>query len=475
VDCPYCKINISTVDSAYCPDCGHALDYTATGGSAVGPSSGPHSSFRRVFFLTVCGCAGALIVLLCLQTAGVFMAVILLAAVSVVVLFVLAGFYFLRFIVLLFKNRFVGIGCVVGIFGLASFLMYHSPSDLYDRYLQPDTCIKKSSKTTITAHLEEAIGTADNVIYCASFQKAWDKLHDNVFKEDIQLASHPVMAQELNKQLLRSEDLSEDSYVAEAGPWTAELVTSINRKLQEKFRDEATGYSISKPPNDRRRIIAYAFLYKKLEFPTKFEKLNNPIHFKASGGETPLKAFGIDVFSTSNEVHRRLSGQVRVLYYRNSDDFTLSLSSKSKDDEIILAKVMPGKTLLETYEKMTTMIAPASTSLVDGETLRVPKVDFDLTHHFKELENQDILNRGWDDWFIEAAEQQLKFRLDETGAVLRSRVFLGGALKEEAPAPTSEPRQFIFDKPFLICLKQKNGRLPYFSMWVNNPELMLRP
>jgi hypothetical protein len=118
--------------------------------------------------------------------------------------------------------------------------------------------------------------------------------------------------------------------------------------------------------------------------------------------------------------------------------------------------------------------APTSSSLLDGETLSVPKVDFDLTHHFKEMERQDILNQGWDNWFIESAEQQIKFRLDETGAVLRSRVHLFGALKEEAPAPAAEPRKFVFDKPFLICLKQKKGRLPYFFMWVNNPELMLR-
>lgn len=353
--------------------------------------------------------------------------------------------------------------------------MYYSPSDLYDRYLQPDTCIKKASKTTITAYLEEPIGTENNIIYCGAFQKAWDKLHDDVFKEDIQLASHPVMAQKLNKQLLRPRDLSEDSYVAEAGPWTSDLVARINRNLQEKFGDEADGCSIAKAPDERPRIIAYAFLYKKLEFPTKFEKLRDPILFQASGAQTPLKAFGVDWFSTVNEVHRKLSDQVRVLYYRTSDDFAISFSSKSDDDKIILAKLAPGKSLLETYQKATAVTAPASATLVDGETLRVPKVDFDLTRHFSEIERKDILNAGWSNWFIEAAEQEIKFTLDETGAVVRSRVFLAGGLKEEAPAPTSEPRRFVFDKPFLICLKQKNGTLPYFCMWVNNPELMVRP
>jgi len=474
VNCPHCKNEISVVDEMRCPDCGNVMDYIDTGSFVTGSSSDLDTSYRRILLLIVSAFAGVFIVpTLCLMLPFGFKLFALLVLVSLCILIALPAFYFLRFVVSLFKNRSVGIGCVVGFFGLAGFFMYYSPLDLYDKYFRADTCIKKASKTTITAHLNEVIGAENNVIYCASFQKAWDKLHDDVFKEDIQFASHPVMAKELNKQLLRPEDLSEDSYVAEAGPWTADLVSRINRELQKKFRGEASGYSISEAPADRRRILAYAFLYKNLEFPRKFEKLHTPIQFKATSGETPLKAFGVDPFSTSNEVHKKLSSQVRVLYYRNSNEFALSLSSKSKDDEIILAKIMPGKSLLETYKKMTTMIAPTY-SLVNGEILRIPKVDFDITHHFRELEHQDILNRGWNDWFIETAEQQIKFRLDETGAILKSRVFLVSALKEEAPLPIAEPRRFIFDKPFLICLKQKKGQLPYFSMWVNNPELMVK-
>lgn len=471
MNCPHCNNEISPVDSGRCPECGNALGYIDAGSSAAGLSSDSRSRFRRTPALVLCAFIG---VLLLLPPPTISILFFLLIPLSIFLLFALLAIYFLKFTIGLFKNRFVGICSVVAVFGLGGFFMYYSPSDLYDKYFRADTCIKKASKTTITAHLEEVIGAENNIIYCASFQKAWDKLHDDVFKEDIQLASHPVMAQELNKQLLRSEDLAEDSYVAEAGPWTAELTSSINRKMRDKFSDEAEGFNISKAPGDRRRILAFAFLYKNLEFPTKFEKLNTPIQFKAAREETPLKAFGIDLFSTSNEVHRNLSALVRVLYYRNRDDFALSLRSKSTDDEIILAKATPGKSLLETYNKINSVTATTSSCLLDGETLSVPKVDFDLTKHFKEVEGQDILNRGWDNWFIESAEQQIKFRLDETGAVLKSRVHLFGALKEEAPAPAAEPRKFIFDKPFLICLKQKKGHLPYFFMWVNNPELLIR-
>jgi hypothetical protein len=166
---------------------------------------------------------------------------------------------------------------------------------------------------------------------------------------------------------------------------------------------------------------------------------------------------------------------VNVRYYKNDDDFVLSFTSKSPDDEIIVAKIPPGSTLSETYRSvMAKADHPAASPLTDGETLRVPKVDFDLNHHFKELEKQEILNKGWNNWYIDSAEEDIKFKFDEAGAVLKSRVKFGMAMKEEAPAPIREPRRFILDKPFLICLKQKKGQLPYFSMWVSNPELFVK-
>ena len=189
---------------------------------------------------------------------------------------------------------------------------------------------------------------------------------------------------------------------------------------------------------------------------------------------TPVKAFGVESLSYGKERDEKLSAQVTVLYYKNRDDFALSFTSKSPDDEIILAKVSPASTLLETYQKVSTGHDPAPTHLEYGETLRVPKLDFDLTHHFSELENRGILNEGWEKWFIKDAEQQIMFKLDEKGAILKSRSFLHATMKAEAPAPTREPRQFIFDKPFLIVLKQKKGHLPYFCMWVNNAELLVK-
>jgi hypothetical protein len=67
---------------------------------------------------------------------------------------------------------------------------------------------------------------------------------------------------------------------------------------------------------------------------------------------------------------------------------------------------------------------------------------------------------------IVLAMQSIRFRLDERGAILKSEA--GVALSEDG----SKPRQFIFDKPFLILLERRDAARPYFALWVDNPELL---
>lgn len=36
------------------------------------------------------------------------------------------------------------------------------------------------------------------------------------------------------------------------------------------------------------------------------------------------------------------------------------------------------------------------------------------------------------------------------------------------------PKKLIFDRPFLLYLKEKDGKYPYFALWVDNPELLVK-
>lgn len=334
--------------------------------------------------------------------------------------------------------------------------------------------IKSTAHTTITPHLEEPIPQANNLLYCASFQLAWNKMRDEVFKENLKLDGNPPSAQHLNKRLQDNNDISPESYLAEAGELSKELIERINKELKEKFGEQtAHEFNISQTASSSQQLIAYAFLYKNLEFPTEFDKLKKPITFIANGRETSVKGFGVNSFKYVRTLHQILSSQVAIIDYKNEDDFILSLTTKSANDQLILAKIAPDKTLLQTYAAVIQRIGKVTaTELRTDETLQIPKIDFDLSHSFSELENKRIMNKGWEGWSIAKASQDIKFKLDEKGAILESKARID-VIVGFPPFELEKPRKFIFDRPFLICLKQKNSHQPYFALWVNNSELLV--
>jgi hypothetical protein len=48
---------------------------------------------------------------------------------------------------------------------------------------------------------------------------------------------------------------------------------------------------------------------------------------------------------------------------------------------------------------------------------------------------------------------------------------LAGKLRFMSFVGEEKPRKFIFDRPFLVYLKQE-GKPPYFAAWVANTEIM---
>ncbi|GAB7028382.1 serpin family protein [Geotalea toluenoxydans] len=335
--------------------------------------------------------------------------------------------------------------------------------------------ITKPQHTSISLDLGQNLDLSNNTIYCASFQMAWNSMRDEIIKGDIILENDGLLAKRLNRQSLDKNDLSRGSYVAVAGELTKELVSQTKNQLNEKFGDNATrDFNIPKFGDTGRQLVAYAFLYKNLEFPFEFEKLDQPITYAASGQEAQVKGFGVSSFSSSKRQHQKLSNQVAIFDYKNENNFIISLRTKLDDDQVILAKITPKSNLLQTYTEVMDRIRQIEASLLrDEETIRVPIINFEMIRNFSELENKRIMNKGWEGWYLAKAIQDVKFKLDEKGAVLKSSGFLS-AMKEEVPPSMEKPRKFIFDKPFLILLKQKTGNYPYFAMWVSDPELFIR-
>ncbi|MFH1453208.1 MAG: hypothetical protein ABIH00_04415 [Armatimonadota bacterium] len=324
-------------------------------------------------------------------------------------------------------------------------------------------------QTNFTAYLSAKITGGKNVLYCTTFQLAWDVLAGDVIKQkEIVLSGSPRTAQELNKRLTGKEDVSADSYIAMAGYKKENIIGKINNALKKKFGKDAPKLDKNELINPE-DVIAYAYLYKNLEFENKFESLKDPVLF--GDKKVSVNAFGIEKMD-DGEKYLKAAKQVSILHYKDGGSFVISLKSKSADDEIILAVIDPGKTLLDTVNSMNKLIdAGKRVYLQKGDTLQIPKLDFDIKHDYKELENRAVLNKGFEGYMIAKAVQSIRFRLNEEGALLKSEAKI---TMVKSAIMLEEPKKLIFDKPFLVCLKEKAAQYPYLAIWVDNPEILLK-
>jgi hypothetical protein len=327
-----------------------------------------------------------------------------------------------------------------------------------------------TESTRVTPHMDVPIETGRNVVFCSTFHIAWNEMRNDIIGEDIRLEKPLEIVRQLNHGRMTKADIGEEDFLSMVGYGGKDIIGKINQALKVKFGDDAP--VVDDVYNDDDIILAYAFLCKELQFEHVFEDFLNPIHFAANGRSTPVEGFGI--FKYSQNHHRNLRDQVEIIDYKNMRDFIICLGSKHPDDEIILANVEPGRTLLETFEQVDRRTARSRSngrthSLNRNDVLQIPKLDVSMNHSYTSLLQLHLLNKGFEKYFIAEARQDLKFRLDECGATTKSEATL--VLKK---GPPPEFKLLRFNNPFLLYIKKKDAKYPYFAIWVENTELMVK-
>ncbi len=327
-------------------------------------------------------------------------------------------------------------------------------------------------QTLVTAHLDVPLDKGKNVLWCGTFQLAWNEVCSLV-GEDIHFAERePPEVGLLNQKSFTRRDLDEASYVAVADFVRNNVHARIRAELDKKFHGEAAPRFI--PPEDLtprpQDIVAYCYLFKKLSFPEPFERIDKPIVF--GGSEVPC--FGIGPGKKAQ--HAKLYAQVAVLYYENQDDFAVELKTKAEGDRLLLAKLSPEATLRKTIERVQDRAGKSEPhASFPGDILEVPKLNFDITRRYAELQGQRLSLKNPQvakDLMILSALQNIRFLLNEKGVKLRSEahIAIGGC---SAEAPRRPARQMIFDKPFLTLMQRAEAKTPYFALWVDNPEILV--
>jgi len=329
-------------------------------------------------------------------------------------------------------------------------------------------------QTVIVPTLDSPIPQGKSAIWCVSFQLAWNRLKEDVAKEPPQLTNAQPVADRLSRADHSEDDVGPDAVYAAAGLAKDGIVERIRAQMAGKFPNVARP-ELDVPPEG---AIAYAYLAVSAKYEYPFFENDEPLLFTDSAGkQTAFGSFGIR--KKDDYAYHQLRQQVQVLYcppdgiWSETDirEFILDLCKTSQPYQIVLARVDRKPTLTDTLadleQKVTAQPAPETrmSRLYPRDTLLVPNIAWRVSHRFKELEGKDkqFLNPLLRGLYLDTALQSIQFRLDRSGAELasESKVFV-------KPGASF----FHLNRPFLVYMKKRDRKHPFFVMWVDNAELL---
>jgi hypothetical protein len=324
-------------------------------------------------------------------------------------------------------------------------------------------------RTVIVPTLDSPCPPGKNVIWCSSFQLAWSEVRDEVIGAPLEVVGAQDTAVRLNTAKQSSSDLESRSLYAVGGRIEDGVISQIERDMAAKFPSHVLPVFNDSDSG----ILAYSYLTAGVAFQHAFEQTK--LAFRDSRGEaTSVEAFGV---WNLLERYDKIRKQVEILYCRQVSDgdervaeCVVDLCKDSRPYQVIVAMVEPKGSLVETlgYIRLRvddfgkSVAYKSESQLHRVDDLRVPEMFWRIDHRFQELIGKVVGNVGIP---IVEAMQTIEFRLDRNGAVLES---------EARFAVAAIPREFEFDRPFLVYMQKRGAEQPFFVMWVDNAELLVR-
>lgn len=312
--------------------------------------------------------------------------------------------------------------------------------------------------TEVVPVASAALQPGRSVLWCATWQLCWDALCDDVVKGPLTVGppAPPGFSAEMNRRAFPHEALTPSSFLAMAGLVRDGIVPRIRTALKERFGAEM----LDPGPLAPESAVAYGYLRKSLPFEVLFEPRIGWLAF--AGGKKRVAAFGVNPSSSYPAAAKALA-QVTSWTVGEDGAFILEFAVKGGGDRLILAMTEPDATLLGTWKAaLGRMEAAPGTVLGPGSDVAVPKMNFEISHRFREILGAPC-SGSLAGQVISEARQTVRFSLDEGGADLESHAII---------ATLGEPTSFVVDRPFLLALVEKGRREPYLLLWIANDELL---
>ena len=339
-------------------------------------------------------------------------------------------------------------------------------------------------QTSVVATLDCLVPEHRNVIWCSTFQMAWDRLKNDIIGEPVEVLGAEELATRLNQDKVSEADLEPESFYTTAGFVRDGILEQIQKEMARRFPSEPVPVFDERYRTLPEPIVAYSFLSVDVGFKYPFYNKDTAFSFEDSKGtRTNVTSFCSYAEGDDSNL-QNVREQVDIIYYKYGEqpseaEFAVDLCRHTKPYQVVLARVPRCNTLGEAVTAIEKKISEFKQD-PDYEVLRklrpidrliVPDVLYKLTHHFTELEGKGLGNPGWQVYSIFEAMQMIDFALSRTGVTVKSWALLAGAAGR--PVNIEEPRHLYFNRPFLVYVKKRGPDYsPFFVMWVDNAELM---
>ncbi len=338
------------------------------------------------------------------------------------------------------------------------------------------------TQTAIVPTLDSPCPKNKNVIWCSSFQLAWNQMKDDVIGEPIKVVGAEKLSACLNAAKQSSADIESRSFYASAGRVKEGIINKIQKDMAAKFSSHSVPdfndiYGLTDEPNG---ILAYSYLTANVPFEYPYRQVRDKFIFTYSRGiETNIGAFGVWGLL---QRYKKMREQVEILYFIEDyneprrdlqmKEFAIDLCKHSKPYQVVAAVIEPKDSLTQSLDYIHNQIANFKknpryknmTVLNYVDVLMVPEMFWKIDHRFEELIRKIVANADPPMPIVEA-KQSIKFKLDRCGAMLESEATFFYA---------ATPRHFKLNRPFLVYMKKRDCEQPFFVMWIDNAELLNR-
>jgi hypothetical protein len=304
--------------------------------------------------------------------------------------------------------------------------------------------LSEFEKTEFIPTLEHKVTKDKNSIYCATFLFAWKELTKSFNPIEFNGGNTDIVL--LNKSNSFENVLKKDEY-------------KISQEVDGDFVKIAAEFN------------------KSLPFEIKLQSFKNELKFNGK----KVSSFGVKGYGGNEQLKT-----VKIIYYKNDNNFIIKLLPKDKEQEIILFKTEKGFNLIAEMTLEIEKLTEIGKEEIKNEKINwkyyydfediviIPKFSFNIQTNYKTLEGTSFAANG-ESYDIIKAWQRTAFILDESGAEIESEAeieYVTEEIEDEYEKP--KPKKMIFDKPFLILLKRTDTKNPYFGLWTTNTELMIK-